>query len=73
MDFLIRDCILCPITNVLQKRRKKKKRFFLGLLILLLLSTLEINHCSRRSVGDKPMFCKPGVAGSIPGFSKSVG
>ena len=24
-------------------------------------------------VGDKPMSCKPGVAGSIPGFSQSVG
>ena len=23
----------------------------------------------RRGVGDKPMPCKPGVAGSIPGFS----
>ena len=28
---------------------------------------------SRRGVGDKPMSCKPGVAGSIPGFSQSVG
>ena len=27
----------------------------------------------RRGVGDKPMSCKPGVAGSIPGFSQSVG
>ena len=26
-----------------------------------------------RGVGDKPMSCKPGVAGSIPGFSQSVG
>ena len=25
------------------------------------------------SEGDKPMSCKPGVAGSIPGFSQSVG
>ena len=24
---------------------------------------------SRRGVGDKPVSCKPGVAGSIPGFS----
>ena len=24
---------------------------------------------SRHGVGDKPMSCKPGVAGSIPGFS----
>ena len=47
MDFLIRDCILCPITNVLQKRRKKM--IFLGLLVLLLLSTLEINHCSQNN------------------------
>ena len=47
MDFLIRDCILCPITNVLQKRRKKKN--FIGLLVLLLLSTLEINHCSQNN------------------------
>ena len=29
-------------------------------------------HC-RRGVGDKPMSCKPGVAGSIPDFSQSVG
>ena len=28
------------------------------------------SHCG---VGDKPMSCKPGVAGSIPGFSQSVG
>ena len=28
---------------------------------------------SRRGVGDKPMSCKPGVAGSISGFSQSVG
>ena len=28
---------------------------------------------SRRGVRDKPMSCKPGVAGSIPGFSQSVG
>ena len=48
MAFLIRDCILCPITNVLQKRRKKKD-FFFGLLLLLLLSTLEINHCSQNN------------------------
>ena len=47
MDFLIRDCILCPITNVLQKRRKKMIVF--GLLVLLLLSTLEINHCSQNN------------------------
>ena len=26
-----------------------------------------------RGVGDKPMSCKPGVAGSIAGFSQSVG
>ena len=31
------------------------------------------NLRSRRGVGDKPMSCKPGVAGSIPGFSQSVG
>ena len=30
-------------------------------------------QCSHRGVGDKPMSCKPGVAGSIPGFSQSVG
>ena len=28
MDFLIRDCILCPITNVLQKDEKKKIFFW---------------------------------------------
>ena len=28
---------------------------------------------SRLDVRDKPMSCKPGVAGSIPGFSQSVG
>ena len=27
---------------------------------------------SRRGVGDKPMPCKPGIAGSIPGFSKKT-
>ena len=27
----------------------------------------------RRGVGDKPMSSKPGVVGSIPGFSQSVG
>ena len=27
----------------------------------------------RRGVGDKPMSCKPGVAGLIPGFTQSVG
>ena len=48
MDFLIRDCILCPITNVLQKRREKND-FLGGLLVLLLLSTLEINHCSQNN------------------------
>ena len=44
MDFLIRDCILCPITNVYKK--DEKNDFFFGLLVLLLLTTLEINHCS---------------------------
>ena len=29
-------------------------------------------HRSRRCVGDKPMSCKPGVAGLIPDFSQSV-
>ena len=48
MDFLIRDCILCPITNVIQKKTKKK-RFFFSLSVLLLLSTLEINHCSQNN------------------------
>ena len=47
MDFLIRECILCPITNVLQKRRKKVN--FFGLLVSLLLPTLEINHCSQNN------------------------
>ena len=45
MDYLIRDCILCPITNVY----KKDEIFFFGLLVLLLLSTLEINHCSQNN------------------------
>ena len=27
----------------------------------------------QKGVGDKPMSCKPGVAGSIPSFSQSVG
>ena len=40
MDFLIRDCILCPITNVLQKRRKKNE-FFFGLLVFITLSHLR--------------------------------
>ena len=48
MDFSIRDCILCPITNVLQKKRKKIN-IFLVYLFLLLLSTLEINHCSQNN------------------------
>ena len=33
---------------------------------------VEVGHflqLSRRGSGDKPMSCKPGVAGSIPGFS----
>ena len=47
MDFLIRDCILCPITNVLQK--KTNKMIFFGLSLLLLLSTLEINHCGQNN------------------------
>ena len=29
------------------------------------------NAC--HGVGDRPMSCKPRVAGSIPGFSQSVG
>ena len=32
-----------------------------------------LNLRGRRGVGDKPMSCKQGVAGSIPGFSLSVG
>ena len=38
-------------------------------------AVLDYQRClrSRRGVGDKPMSCKPGVAGSIPGFSQSVG
>ena len=48
MDYLIRDCILCPITNV-YKKDEKKKDFFFGLLVLLLLSSLEINHCSQNN------------------------
>ena len=35
-------------------------------------NTVIINQ-NRRGVGDKPMSCKPGVAGSIPGFFQSVG
>ena len=31
------------------------------------------NRRYRRGAGDKHMSCKPGVAGSIPGFSQSVG
>ena len=34
------------------------------------LSSLSL---SRLGVGDKPKPCKQGVAGSIPGFSQSVG
>ena len=33
----------------------------------LMCRVLDIQSC--RGVGDKPMSCKPGVAGSIPGFS----
>ena len=29
---------------------------------------IENSRGSRRGVGDKPMSCKPGVAGSIPDF-----
>ena len=32
-----------------------------------------VKGSSRRGVADKPMSCKPGVDGSIPGFSQSVG
>ena len=39
MDFLIRDCILCPITNVLQK--DEKKWFFFGLLVFFSLIHLR--------------------------------
>ena len=35
--------------------------------------TTHVIRRSRGGVGDKPMSCKPGVAGSIPGFSQSVG
>ena len=38
-----------------------------------LIKCLDLWNRSRRGVGDKPMSCKPGVAGSIPGFSQSVG
>ena len=44
MDFLVRDCNLYPITNVLQK--KTKKMIFVG---LLLLSTFWINHYSQNN------------------------
>ena len=30
---------------------------------------LEPGQRRGRGIGDKPMSCKPGVAGSIPGFS----
>ena len=53
LDFLYRDCILCPITNVLQKRRKKND--FFGLLVLLLLSTLGINHFSQNNIHHRFM------------------
>ena len=33
----------------------------------------SLNLRGRRGVGDKPMSCKQGVAGSIPSFSLSVG
>ena len=39
MDSLIRDCILCPITNVLQKRRKKN--FFGGFISFITLFHLR--------------------------------
>ena len=37
------------------------------------ITVIEHTNFRRRGVGDKPMYCKPGVAGSIPGFSQSVG
>ena len=40
MDFLIRDCILCPITNVLQKKDEKID-FFFGLLLFITLIHLR--------------------------------
>ena len=48
MDFLIRDCILCPITNVLQKRRKKKC-FFFWFITFITLIHLRDNHCSQNN------------------------
>ena len=68
-------------------QRNEKKMCHLSQLILFEKSYLykRYNNChnikcshqsivlSRRGVGDKPMSCKPGVAGSIPGFSQSVG
>ena len=41
MDFLIRDCILCPITKVLQKKNEKKMIFFFGLLVFFTLIHLR--------------------------------
>ena len=36
MDFLIRDCILCPITNILQKGEKKMIFFWFITFITLI-------------------------------------
>ena len=35
MDFLIRDCILCPITNVLQKDEKSDFFLFISFITLI--------------------------------------
>ena len=50
-----------------------RHRFRLGnlfeLKIVIIFLPINLNKRSRLGVEDKPMLCKQGVAGSIPGFS----
>ena len=52
---IINTQIINPPGPVLVSTHGKATKSFLGI--------------RSRGVGDKPMSCKPGVAGSIPGFS----
>ena len=50
-------------------RHRSRLRNLFELKIVIIFLAINLSKRSRLGVGDKPMPCKQGVAGSIPGFS----
>ena len=61
---------MCPALDVRQPViNKKRKEYNSHTNLRSKKKKLGPSNLKYRGVGDKPMSCKPGVAGSIPGFS----